>query len=305
MGLLRELQGPRACILEPEHLVGRTAHCSLLLGHAYISGQHALIRWTGRAWEALDRGSRNGTFLNGVALGVGHGHELSEGDVLAFGHPQEQWRLEDASEPRAMVLGDGVETWSVSEDGVIGVPSSSRPESQLFRDVDALWKLERPGVATIVVRNGDRFEASGHRWRFSCPDPVGSTAAVELAPPLQAAGLLFAVSRDEEFVELTALSEGRKVNLGSRSHNYLLLVLARLRSRDHEDGTSDAAAGWTDKDELAQKLGMTPEQIDGEVFRIRQHFIRHGLAEGASIVERRPRLKQLRLGWRQVKITSI
>lgn len=305
MGSLREVQGRRACILEPEHLVGRTGHCSLLLSHAYISGQHALIRWTGRAWEALDRGSRNGTFLNGVGLSVGQSHELRAGDVLAFGHPREQWRLEDASEPRPMVLAEGAETWSLSEDGAIGIPSSSNPESQLFRDGAGLWRLERPGLTTTVVRNGDRFEAGGRWWRFSCPDPVGSTAAVEPAPPQEANTLLFTVSRDEEFVELSVQSEGRTVSLGSRSHNYLLLVLARTRNRDHEEGSSDAAAGWMDKDELAQQLRMTPEQIDGEVFRIRQHFIRHGLADGASIVERRPRIKQLRLGWRNAKITSI
>jgi len=305
MGLLREVHGNRSCILEPEHLVGRTSHCSLLLSHAYISGQHALIRWTGTLWEVLDRGSRNGTFLNGVVLPAGPGHRLIQGSVLSLGHPDEQWLVEDASEPRVMVLADSAEVWSLAEDGVIGVPSSAHPESQIYRDTDALWKLERPGRATIALRHGDRFEASGRWWRFSSPDPVGATATSEQSPPAGAGGLHFAVSTDEEFVELTVESEARQVNVGSRSHNYLLLTLARIRLQDHASGLPETACGWTDKDDLAQKLATTPEQIDGEVFRIRQHFVRHGLDDAATIIERRPRIKQLRIGWRHLKITTL
>jgi hypothetical protein len=304
MGLLRELHGARSCILEPEHVVGRTSHCSLLLSHAHISGQHALLRWTGQHWEVLDRGSRNGTFLNGVALPSGHGSRLDEGSVLYFGHPDEQWRLEDASAPSVMVLGDTAEIWSASEDGVIGIPSNAQPECQVYRDVDALWKLERPGKVTVAVRHGERFEASGRWWRFSCPDPVGATATSEQPLPSRAGVLEFAVSRDEEFVKITVASEARQVDVGSRSHNYLLLTLARTRLRDRDSGFPDSSCGWMDKDELAQQLGMSPEQIDGEVFRIRQHFTRHGLDGAASIIERRPRIKQLRIGWGELKLTS-
>lgn len=304
MGLLRELHGVRSCVLEPEHLVGRTSHCSLLLGYAYVSGQHALIRWTGEYWEALDRGSRNGTFLNGVALQASQTYRLSHGNVLSFGHPNEQWRLEDASEPRVMVLGDSAEIWSACEDGVIGVPSNTDPQSQVYRDTDALWKLERTGKAIAVLRHGDRFEAGGRWWRFSCPDPVGATATSEQAAVLRTGALEFSVSKDEEFVALTATSSRGPIHLGSRSHNYLLLTLARIRLQDVASGIVESACGWTDKDDLAQKLAMSPDQIDGEVFRIRQHFARHGLDGAASIIERRPRIKQLRIGWTPLAITS-
>ena len=57
-----------------------------------------------------------------------------------------------------------------------------------------------------------------------------------------------------------------------------------------------------DKEELADGLQMTPQQVDGEVFRIRKHFSQHGLPESTTIIERRPRTKQLRLGVVSVRV---
>jgi hypothetical protein len=49
-------------------------------------------------------------------------------------------------------------------------------------------------------------------------------------------------------------------------------------------------------------LKMTPQQVDGEVFRIRKHFTQHGVLESTLVLERRPRTKQLRLGIGKLRI---
>ena len=103
----------------------------------------------------------------------------------------------------------------------------------------------------------------------------------------------------------SSTSSTRVVNLGNRSHNYLLLILARARLQDSEAGLPDTSCGWMYKEDLAKALRMTPTQIDGEVFRIRKHFARHELAEAATIIERRNRTSQLRIGIRQLKITRV
>ncbi|HEY6078750.1 MAG TPA: FHA domain-containing protein, partial [Polyangiaceae bacterium] len=71
MAELRRTDGTRSCLLMNEHLIGRGPQCALRLSAAYVSTQHALIRWDGHAWELLDRGSRNGTLLNGSLLEPG------------------------------------------------------------------------------------------------------------------------------------------------------------------------------------------------------------------------------------------
>jgi hypothetical protein len=97
-------------------------------------------------------------------------------------------------------------------------------------------------------------------------------------------------------VELSLVYPGRNVPLGSRSLNYLLLTLARQRLADRAAGLPEASCGWMDKEQLADGFKMTPQQVDGEVFRIRKHFSQHGLAEASTVIERRPRTKQIRVG---------
>src|SRR5262245_34514748 len=56
MAELRRSDGSSTRLLLNQHLIGRGAECALRLSGAYVSAQHALIRWYDRAWELLDRG---------------------------------------------------------------------------------------------------------------------------------------------------------------------------------------------------------------------------------------------------------
>lgn len=100
-------------------------------------------------------------------------------------------------------------------------------------------------------------------------------------------------------------SNTKVVHIGNRSHNYLLLILARARLKDSEAGLPDTSCGWMYKEDLAKALGITPTQIDNEVFRIRKHFARHSLPEAATIIERRNRTSQLRIGLSRLRITRV
>jgi len=303
VGRLVQVNGTRASCLEPEHLVGRAEHSSLHIPHSYVSAQHALLRWTENVWELTDRGSRNGTWLDGVQLRSGQTDVLRQGAVLSFGQLGEQWVLEDATEPCVFIEECESESFLLGVDGVIGIPSNDLPECTAYRDRDGTWKLESADHAALMLRNGDRFEWRGREYRFSSPRLVRAT---ETAEYLQSPGPLvleFIVSQDEEFVKLRAEAPNRTIDLGSRSHNYLLLTLARSRLADGARKLTEGACGWVDKDWLAAGLQMTPSQLDLEVFRIRKHFAHHGLEEAASVIERRPRTKQLRLGLGAVRIT--
>jgi pSer/pThr/pTyr-binding forkhead associated (FHA) protein len=50
-----------------------------------VSRQHAEIRWTGDRVSIVDRGSTNGTWLNGERLSPGQPRWLKEGDRVAVG----------------------------------------------------------------------------------------------------------------------------------------------------------------------------------------------------------------------------
>lgn len=304
MAELREISGTRTCVLESEHLVGRSAGCALRLDSSYVSAQHALLRWQGHHWEIVDRGSRNGTRLNGVPLAPGQASAVYRGAIIAFGHENEQWTLSDAGAPSAMVVAlDTGETF-LGDLGLIGIPSDDDTTCTLYVDRDGQWMLERCEDDVRRISTGESFEAFGRKFRFSCPVPSNSTAAAS-SETLPQTILDFAVSSDEEFVELRLENAIGSTDLGARSLNYLLLLLARAYLADVADGASPATCGWLDKDTIARNLAMTAQQVDGEVFRIRKHFAQRGLPEAATIIERRPRTRQLRIGISAVRVRKI
>ncbi|HEX2876388.1 MAG TPA: FHA domain-containing protein [Polyangiaceae bacterium] len=302
MAELRRTDGTRSCLLMTEHLVGRGPQCALRLSGGYVSAQHALIRWDGRAWEILDRGSRNGTQLNGALLEPGRGYRLVIDSVVTFGHLDERWVLVDAGEPQAMAVSLETGQALLGAQGLIGLPSSKQPECTLFLAPDAVWKIERANGEVEALSDGQVIECAGQSFRFCCPSPNSAMETLSLAQDQTVPTLHFMVSSDEDFVELSLEYAERSVPLGSRSHNYLMLTLARQMLADRAANLPEASCGWMDKDELADGFKMTPQQVDGEVFRIRRHFTLHGLSESTVIIERRPRTKQIRLGLTQLRI---
>ena len=116
--------------------------------------------------------------------------------------------------------------------------------------------------------------------------------------------LLFTVSRDEEFVTIQLESAGVTRDLGSRGHNYLLLTLARRRLSDAADGLPESLCGWIYQDDLAHDPSMVGPQLNIDVFRIRKQFAAIGVGDAASIIERRPRTRQIRIGTPHINITK-
>jgi hypothetical protein len=69
--------------LLPRTLIGRGPACTIVLPDTFASTEHALISLRGDQWLLSDKGSRNGTRLNGVAI-TGN-VVLSSGDLIGIG----------------------------------------------------------------------------------------------------------------------------------------------------------------------------------------------------------------------------
>ncbi len=65
--------------------IGRDVNNSIVVDDAFASGEHAVLTFRGRSWYVEDRGSTNGTYLNGSPVEevapVGFGDELQVGRV--------------------------------------------------------------------------------------------------------------------------------------------------------------------------------------------------------------------------------
>ncbi|HTV24387.1 MAG TPA: FHA domain-containing protein [Polyangiaceae bacterium] len=293
---LRRVVGGQLSILQADCLVGRAARCDLQIDEAYVSGEHAVVRWNGKDWEVRDLNSRNGTLLDGERLVGGQAHVIQKDTKISFGHPDETWLFANDAPPQVMAVSvDDAETLLLEGD-VMAIPSGDSPEATIMRGPHGSWLLENSAGDVLPLENRDVFVVRERAWRFCCPQALAQTAVVEQAPSLRSSRLTFNVSMDEEHVEVLLESGGAAFKLGARTHNYLLLTLARYRMQDAANGTWDAACGWVYLDDLLKALVTSSNQLNVDIHRIRKQFGVLGLADAASIVERRSRTGQIRIG---------
>lgn len=71
--------------LDAVNTIGRDVNNSIVIDDTFASAEHSLLTFRGRAWYVEDRGSTNGTWLNGHRLGgiaaLGFGDEIQVGRV--------------------------------------------------------------------------------------------------------------------------------------------------------------------------------------------------------------------------------
>ena len=304
MGAICEAGTGLVCALEAHHLIGRSHRCSLRLDESSVSGEHASLRWTGQTWIIKDLGSRYGTFLNTQPLQPGIPVTLQKEARLAFGREKHTWIVTDEGPPEVMVMPADGGPALVRHGGMIAIPSSDAPAAVIYQGQDGGWILDQDGRIETIEEQVP-FVVDGGRWRLCNASPLQSTSMPELGrevTPLEGVQLHFRVSRNEEHVEMSVRWRDRQVDLGARSHSYVLLTLARARLRDLEAGRLPENAGWTDQEELLARLRFAPERLNLDIFRARRQFGAAGFIPAAGIVERRAATKELRIGASNISI---
>lgn len=312
--LTKHPEGARSAVLSP-HLVGRSRLADLRMTEPTVSGEHAVLRWTGREWELHDLGSRNGTIVDGRRLAPGERVGLARGTVIAFGQADNAWRLVDDAPPTIIAVPAGDGEPLCARDHLLALPSEEHPEAVVYRDAVGDWVLEHGGEASRVADRAT-VRAGGRDFILRVPDVIAATWDISSpAPNLGGLTLCFSVSRDEEYVALTARDDHHAIDLGARAHHLVLLMLARSRLEDRKAGAAsatapqttptDSAEGWVYQDELADKLAMDETHLNVAVFRCRRQLAEAGIVGAAGIIERRRPTREVRLGVARIEIVML
>jgi hypothetical protein len=268
-----------------------------------VSAQHAVLQWTGLRWELQDLGSRNGTYVDDVPVAGNRALVVLDSN-LRFGR-EATWLVVDAGPPRLMVMREDTGEVILAEGGLLVLPDADEPAACIYQDPHGAWVCERHGEPAVL---DDRaiLSIANVAWRVHLPMVCQATSQDEGPLVLVAAlRLRLAFSRDEEQVEAIAFAGQRRLDLQVRAHNYLLLVLARRRLADASGGLPDAEQGWIRQEDLLRMLRMDENHLNISVHRARTQLGRLGVADAASLIERRSGIRQLRVGIRDLELVPI
>ena len=299
MGILTSAKTGEKFMLRAENSLGRSHQNTLVLSEPVVSSQHARLMWSQERWTLRDLNSRNGTLVNGAPVKADV--TLQKGDSLAFGSLQNAWILTSAEAPALMARNtdSGEEVFGTGD--MLTLPSEDEPEVTIYRSEQSGWCAES-SQTTTPVGNNDVVVAGGSEWRLTLPmaSTLPVTAELDSLPLLLAnIRLRFGVTLDEEHVNIHVHTGMQEHDLASRAYHYMLLLLARRREQDAaQNDLQPSAHGWIYQSELMQMLGLSNDlnRFNVHICRARKRFIELGIEDAPQIIERRPDVKQLRIG---------
>ncbi len=306
MAVLRAHDTGHSVVLPDHCLVGRSRACDLVLAARDVSSQHAAIQWDGNVWELQDLGSRNGTFVDEARLASGTRAPLRAGALLRFGAEAPAYTVLDVAPPTLMAVHLATGDVMLASGGYLGLPDAGAPELVVYPDPAGRWVVERGGETSPITDRAVVSLAAENLWRVHLPRGCEGTWTRDDAL-LQVAGLRlrFAFSRDEEHVELIAFAGDRRFDLQVRAHHYVLLVLARRRVADERAGVPAIDQGWVRQPDLLKMLKMDENHLSISVHRARAQLGKLGVVDAASLIERRPGARQLRIGAVQIELVAL
>jgi hypothetical protein len=299
--------------LAPHHTFGRLADSvDTPLNKPYISKLHTAIDWSGEHWRIKNLG-RNGTLVNGALLQEGEQRSLQLQDVIHLADPQDKgFKVIDLAPPCDML-------WPLTNQHSLAqppqpiplehyhlLPNEQLPELALFCQQQQwyLEPLDQQGEdLPSPLSAGDLVQFNNSHWQLIRATIYGPTEARPLPPEaLSTLEFVFELSLDEEDTQLSLKQPQCTIDLGVRSHHYLLLQLARHRAQDIALGLAPCSQGWIYAEQLAAELGMDNTHVNIHIFRARKQItdaLPHALGH-SKLLERRG--GKLRFGCDNFKI---
>lgn len=255
--------------LRDYHTLGRRdGTVDTLLKYSYVSKLHAVIEWREPNWLIKDV-SKNGLKLNNKIIPAQKPTILSVGDTIDMaGMGDVILTVKDLSAPVPLLINQAspIETIKIGESVLL--PSDSAPELALHLCPDReQWFSDsvETGEETGPHEHGDLIRINNVDWKFLliAEDDV-TTVVSSNQITLDDVIFRFDLSQDEESANLTLVDNGVELELGERSHHYLLVHLLRHRLQSGDD------IGWLDTQLLMKELGLEETHLNIQIFRARK-----------------------------------
>jgi len=306
MATLLNTKTNKQTLLRSQHIFGRHSGSSnTVLKNPKASRLHASILWNGSYWLLQDSSS-NGTFVNNKATIAGVKKRLKLDDTIQFGALSAcTWVFNNDDAPKSMLVPIDENSNPVELEDIVVLPNENSPEITLYQSLNGDWICEdQTGIK--ILESGVKIKTNNNSWYFVNADTFDETKKADQIPNITPLVIMvnFKVSKNEEHVSLCIHFENKLINLGERTHHYLLLILARKRLADHLLGIDENEQGWVDKDVLCRQIGLDENHINILIYRFRKQLIKaRPLAmQLLQIIERRR--GKLRFAIKSIKING-
>ncbi|MBQ4835381.1 MULTISPECIES: FHA domain-containing protein [Pseudoalteromonas] len=261
--------------LKSYHTFGRFKfNVDTFLDKPGISRHHAIIEYTNDNWLIRDV-STNGIWINDRKIDKNLPYQLSENDKIDFAAPgQNSFVVGSLNANCQYFVSQNNRNHVIEIENQMLLPNEEEATHIVYYDnLLNYWFLEDLNTSDRqALIDGGITNLFGEQWLFYCAGISTMTKHLEQQPAVKSLALSFAVSLDEEKTELSLHIEGEEFSLGSRSHHYLLLLLARLRIEDKQSGVDPEYQGWIYREDLAKKLGIQMNHMNIMVHRARKQL---------------------------------
>jgi len=291
MAKLLNTQSNQLIVLRSQHLFGRhSGGSNTILDNPEASRLHASILWNGTFWQLQDSSS-NGTYINNKLSNNGIKTRLIINDEIKFGDINAScWKFIEDQAPKSMLVPIKSDSKVIELDEMVVLPDDKKPEITLYQKSNGQWICENQS-GSESIESGAKISTKTSSWYFIDANVFDETKQVIhnddlLTRPIK---VRFNVSQDEEHVALSLHYENKFIDLGERTHHYLLLILARKHLADKIKGLDDNEQGWIDKSLLCQQIGLDENHINILIYRFRKQLIqaRPEATQLIQMVERR------------------
>lgn len=284
MSYIYDIEAKRHIPLAPHHTFGRLASAvDTHIDMPYISKLHAAIEWNGSQWRIKNLGL-NGSWLNGKELLPQQSTPLTVNDVFHLAQLNgPAFKVIDLSPPTDML-------WPLEEQSSPAenlpiylsryhlLPDSQTPELAVYLEEETqTWRMETTSADTEhssrALQDGEELQINQQRWKFIRAKVYGPTEVhLNKVQKLTDMAFAFSLSLDEETTQLELQQGSQSIDLGVRSHHYLLVQLIRHHAADAQRGLDSKSQGWIYTDQLASELGLDVTHLNIHIFRLRKQF---------------------------------
>lgn len=264
MALLRNVITGDLITLRTQHVFGRDqSRVDSYLNHSQVSQIHGTIMWSGQTWRLMDF-SRNGIYVNGQRVDNQKTAQVRVNDLISFSaHKQLQWKVIHLEPPGSVV------------------PLFSADRTVIGQECAA------------ILPGNEIFHTSDEENRFFPTDlikqRINQTVQASSQISINNLHFHFQVSPDEEHVFVKVLVDNQIIDLGERVHHYPLLLMARKRREDLQNGFDHLSQGWIDVDLFKKMTGLDSTVLNMQIYRFRKQLsaLLPGKQYLTQIVERR------------------